>query len=64
MLPNVPLPPEELLNEYQQRIADLTAGNIRLTVMVREVTKQRDLALRHVAELQAQNGAEPGKRVA
>lgn len=58
MLPRIPTPPEMLLNEYQQRVSSLTADNIRLTVMVYELVKQRDIALRHVADLQAERNAE------
>ena len=51
-LPDVPVPAEWVLNEYQQRLSDLTAGNIRLTVMVHSVVMQRNNALRRVAELE------------
>lgn len=53
-LPDVPIPPEYLLNEYHERLANLTAANIRLTAMIRSLLDQRDAAIRHVAELEAQ----------
>jgi hypothetical protein len=53
-LPNVPISAEHLLNEYHERLANLTAANIRLTVMVGSVLAQRDNAIRRAVELEAQ----------
>lgn len=51
-LPNVPIDPGALLNEYYGRLADVTAANIRLTVMVHELVAQRNDALTQMARLQ------------
>lgn len=53
-LPDVPIPPEYLLNEYHERLANLTAGNIRLTAIIRSVMDQRDAAIRRTLELEEQ----------
>lgn len=51
-LPNVPLGPDALLNEYHARLTDITVANIRLTVMVHAVVEQRDNALTQMARMQ------------
>lgn len=51
-LPDVPAPADWLLNEYQSRLSDTHAENIRLTVMVHAAVAQRDSALRRVADLE------------
>ena len=53
-LPNVPIPPEYVLNEYFQRLSNLTAANIRLTALIHAVVDQRDAAMRRVTELEAE----------
>lgn len=51
-LPNVPVSPEILLNEYHDRLAGVMAANIRLVGMVHALVFQRDAAIRRVAELE------------
>lgn len=53
-LPDVPVPQEYVLNEYFQRLANLSAANIRLTALVHAVVDQRDAAVRRVTELEAE----------
>lgn len=52
-LPDVPIPQEYVLNEYHDRLSNLTAANIRLTAMVHAVIDQRDAAIRRALELEA-----------
>lgn len=51
-LPDIPVSPEVMLNEYVERTTNLTAANVRLVAMVHTVVSQRDAALRRVAELE------------
>jgi len=44
-LPNVAIKIEDVVSEYAGRLANLTAANIRLSLMVHEVIAQRDDAL-------------------
>lgn len=53
-LPDVPVPPEYVLNEYFERLVNMTSANVRLTVMIRTLVEQRDSAMRRVAELEAE----------
>ena len=49
---DVPVPSGWVLNEYHERLSQMTTANVRLTVMVRSAIEQRNNALRRIVDLE------------